>query len=232
MNGMEVTLIDHMGSDLTVVNAARVSFNKESDWESIPEAGPVRDLLKESDEKLINYLAKHNHWTPFAHTSLQFRIKAPIFVARQLGKHQVGLVWNEISRRYVDYEPEFYYPEYWRGRPENKKQGSSEEEIDINPLTGSGRSMVDDYHHAMQRCSWTYQQLLRKGVAPEMARMVLPQSMFTEWYWTGSLVSFARVCSLRIKIDAQEETRDIASLIEIECAKCFPTSWEALIQLP
>ena len=232
MNGMEVTLIDHMGSDLTVVNAARVSFNKESDWESIPEAGPVRDLLKESDEKLINYLAKHNHWTPFAHTSLQFRIKAPIFVARQLGKHQVGLVWNEISRRYVDYEPEFYYPEYWRGRPENKKQGSSEEEIDINPPTGSGRAMVDDYHHAMQRCNWTYQQLLRKGVAPEMARMVLPQSMFTEWYWTGSLVSFARICSLRIKVDAQEETRDIASLIEVECAKCFPTSWEALIQLP
>ena len=232
MNGMEVTLIDHMGSDLTVVNAARVSFNKESDWESIPEAGPVRDLLNESDEKLIKYLAKHNHWTPFAHTSLQFRIKAPIFVARQLGKHQVGLVWNEISRRYVDYEPEFYYPEYWRGRPENKKQGSSEEEIDINPSTGSGRAMVDDYHHAMQKCSWTYQQLLRKGVAPEMARMVLPQSMFTEWYWTGSLVSFARVCSLRIKVDAQEETRDIASLIEIECAKCCPTSWEALIQLP
>ena len=225
MNGMEVTLIDHMGSDLTVVNAARVSFNKESDWESIPEAGPVRDLLKESDEKLINYLAKHNHWTPFAHTSLQFRIKAPIFVARQLGKHQVGLVWNEISRRYVDYEPEFYYPEYWRGRPENKKQGSSEKEIDINPY----HLMVDQYKQAMQTCSWTYQELLRKGVAPEMARMVLPQSMFTEWYWTGSLVSFARVCSLRIKIDAQEETRDIASLIEIECAQCFPISWDALM---
>ena len=137
MNGMEVTLIDHMGSDLTVVNAARVSFNKESDWQSIPEAGPVPNLLNESDEKLINYLAKHNHWTPFAHTSLQFRIKAPIFVARQLGKHQVGLVWNEISRRYVDYEPEFYYPEYWRRRPDKKKQGSSEEEIDINPPTGS-----------------------------------------------------------------------------------------------
>ena len=198
MNGMEVTLIDHMGSDLTVVNAARVSFNKESDWESIPEAGPVRDLLNESVEKLIRYLAKHDHWTPFAHTSLQFRIKAPIFVARQLGKHQVGLVWNEISRRYVDYEPEFYYPEYWRGKPKNKKQGSSEEEIDINPSTGSGPAMVDDYEQAMQTCSWTYQQLLRRGVAPEMARMVLPQSMFTEWYWTGSLVSFARVCSLRI----------------------------------
>jgi thymidylate synthase (FAD) len=144
----------------------------------------------------------------------------------------VGLVWNEISRRYVDYEPEFYYPEYWRGRPDNKKQGSSEEEIDINPSSGSGPAMVDDYEQAIQRCSWTYNELLRKGVAPEMARMVLPQSMFTEWYWTGSLVSFARVCSLRIKVDAQEETRDIASLIEVECANCFPTSWEALTQLP
>jgi thymidylate synthase (FAD) len=226
---MEVTLIDHMGSDLTVVNAARVSFNKESDWESITPAGPVRDVLKESDEKLIAYLAKNNHWTPFAHTSLQFRIKAPVFVARQLGKHQVGLVWNEVSRRYVDYEPEFYYPEYWRGRPKNKKQGSSEEEVDINSSLGTVPPMVDDYHHAMQRCKWTYNQLLRKGVSPEMARMVLPQSMFTEWYWTGSLVAFARVCSLRVKLDVQEETRDVASLIDVECDKCFPVSWNALL---
>jgi thymidylate synthase (FAD) len=229
MNDMKVTLIDHMGSDLTVVNAARVSFNKESDWETIPEAGPVRDLLKETDEKLITYLAKHKHWTPFAHTSLQFRIKAPLFVARQLGKHQVGLVWNEISRRYVDYEPEFYFPEYWRGRPENKKQGSSDKVIDINPATGSGPSLLDDYEQAIKRCRWTYDELLRKGVAPEMARMVLPQSMFTEWYWTGSLVSFARVCSLRSKIDAQKETREVSSMIEIQCAKCFPSSWQALM---
>ena len=229
MNNMEVTLIDHMGSDLTVVNAARVSFNKESNWETIPEAGPVRDLLKETDERLITYLAKHKHWTPFAHTSLQFRIKAPIFVARQLGKHQVGLVWNEISRRYVDYEPEFYYPEYWRGKADDKKQGSSEKKIDINPSHGSGPAMVDDYKQAMQTCSWTYQQLLRKGVAPEMARMVLPQSMFTERYWTGSLVSFARVCSLRSKTDAQRETQEISSMLEIQCAKCFPSSWQALM---
>ena len=229
MNRMEVTLIDHMGSDLTVVNAARVSFNKESDWENITPAGPVRDVLKESDEKLIAYLAKNNHWTPFAHTSLQFRIKAPVFVARQLGKHQVGLVWNEVSRRYVDDEPEFYYPEYWRGKPKNKKQGSSEEEININSSLGTASPMVDDYHHALQRCKWTYKQLLRKGVAPEMARMVLPQSMFTEWYWTGSLVAFARVCSLRVKLDTQEETRDVASLIDVECEKCFPVSWDALL---
>jgi len=228
INSMEVTLIDHMGSDLTVVNAARVSFSKESDWESIPEAGTVPNLLKKSDEKLIAYLAKHNHWTPFGHCSVSFRIKAPIFVARQLGKHQVGLVWNEISRRYVDQEPEFYYPDYWRGKPLNKKQGSSEEEVDINPSTGSGPAMVDDYHHAIQRSKWTYKQLLYRGVAPEMARMVLPQSMFTEWYWTGSLMAFARVCSLRIKEDVQEETRDIASLIDVECEKLFPVSWVQL----
>ena len=229
MNGMEVTLIDHMGSDLSVVNAARVSFNKESDWENITPAGPVSDVLKESDEKLIAYLAKHNHWTPFAHTSLQFRIKAPIFVARQLGKHQVGLVWNEISRRYVDYEPEFYFPEYWRGKPENKKQGSSDKIIDINPATKSGPSLLDNYEQAIKRCMWAYDDLLRKGVAPEMARMVLPQSMFTEWYWTGSLAAFARVCSLRVKLDVQEETRDVASLIDVECDKCFPVSWNALL---
>ena len=229
MNGMEVTLIDHMGSDLTVVNVARVSFNKESEWESITPAGPVRDVLKESDEKLIAYLAKNNHWTPFAHTSLQFRIKAPVFVARQLGKHQVGLVWNEVSRRYVDSQPEFYYPEYWRGRPTDKKQGSSEEEININPSIGTGPSLLSDYEQAIRRCLWTYDELLRKGVAPEMARMVIPQSMFTEWYWTGSLAAFARVCSLRVKLDVQEETRDVASLIDLECDKCFPVSWNALL---
>ena len=229
MNRMEVTLIDHMGSDLTVVNVARVSFNKESDWESITPAGPVRAVLKESAEKLIAYLAKNNHWTPFAHTSLQFRIKAPVFVARQLGKHQVGLVWNEVSRRYVDSQPEFYYPEYWRGRPTDKKQGSSEEEININPSIGTGPSLLSDYEQAIRRCLWTYDELLRKGVAPEMARMVLPQSMFTEWYWTGSLAAFARVCSLRVKLDVQEETRDVASLIDLECDKCFPVSWNALL---
>jgi thymidylate synthase (FAD) len=109
---MKVDLIDHMGSDLTVVNAARVSFNKTS------------SSLTEKDIKLINYLAKHKHWSPFSHCFVQFRIKAPIFVARQLGKHQVGLAWNEVSRRYVDSEPEFYKPVMWRGRAENAKQGS------------------------------------------------------------------------------------------------------------
>ena len=229
---MEVALIDHMGTDLSVVNAARVSFSKESDWESITPAGPVPGVLKQSDEKLIKYLAKHNHWTPFGHCSVSFRIKAPVFVARQLGKHQVGLVWNEVSRRYVDSQPEFYFPKKWRGKPTDKKQGSSEEEVEINPVTGTGPSLVDDYEQAIKRCMWAYDQLLRKEVAPEMARMVLPQSMFTEWYWTGSLMAFSRVCSLRIKEDVQKETRDIAQMIDKECAKLFPVSWEQLMKLP
>jgi thymidylate synthase (FAD) len=228
---MEVALIDHMGTDLSVVNAARVSFSKESDWESITPAGPVPGVLKQSDEKLIKYLAKHNHWTPFGHCSVSFRIKAPVFVARQLGKHQVGLVWNEVSRRYVDSQPEFYFPKKWRGKPTDKKQGSSEEEVEINPVTGTGPSLVDDYEQAIKRCMWAYDQLLRKEVAPEMARMVLPQSMFTEWYWTGSLMAFSRVCSLRIKEDVQKETRDIAQMIDKECAKLFPMSWEQLMKL-
>ena len=137
---MEVKLIDKMGSDLTVVNAARVSFAKESEWEQITPAGAVPGMIKEKDEKLIGFLAKHNHWSPFAHCSLQFRIKAPIFVARQLVKHQVGLSWNEISRRYVDYEPDFYDPDIWRARHEDKKQGSDEESnvewIDRDTRTG------------------------------------------------------------------------------------------------
>tara|TARA_R110002074_G_scaffold38906_1_gene105048 strand:+ start:138 stop:827 length:690 start_codon:yes stop_codon:yes gene_type:complete len=228
---MEVALIDHMGTDLSVANAARVSFSKESDWESITPAGPVPGVLKQSDEKLIKYLAKHNHWTPFGHCSVSFRIKAPVFVARQLGKHQVGLVWNEVSRRYVDSQPEFYFPKKWRGKPTDKKQGSSEEEVEINPVTGTGPSLVDDYEQAIKRCMWAYDQLLRKEVAPEMARMVLPQSMFTEWYWTGSLMAFSRVCSLRIKEDVQKETRDVAQMIDKECAKLFPVSWEQLMKL-
>ena len=232
---MYVKIIDHMGDDLSVVNAARVSFAKESaaqdnkytdvKYDSWLSSIPV---LKESDKKLINYLGKHNHWSPFGHCQLQFRIKAPVFVARQLVKHQVGLTWNEISRRYVDIEPEFYTPEVWRGVAENKKQGSSDEEININPVTGSGPMMVDDYQQALQGCKWTYEQLLRLGVAPEQARMGLPQSMMTEWYWSGTLYAFARVCNLRCKDDAQFETRIIANQIDEHARRLFPVSWNAL----
>tara|TARA_R110002012_G_scaffold65236_2_gene171102 strand:+ start:5008 stop:5664 length:657 start_codon:yes stop_codon:yes gene_type:complete len=214
---MEVKLIDHMGSDLTVVNAARVSFDKVSDWEVIPEAGPLKDYLKVEDEKLIRYLAKHNHWTPFGHCSLQFHIKAPIFVARQLGKHQVGLVWNEVSRRYVDNKPEFFDPLLYRGRAENKKQGSTPDaviEYNMKPL--------------IEYVTQCYENMLNKGICPEQARMVLPQAMYTEWYWSGSLAAFARVCNLRLKPDTQYETRWIAKEISSLAEEHFPASWECL----
>jgi len=201
---MNVNLIDVMGTDLSVVNAARVSFAKES------------NEFSDKDAKLINYLAKHNHWSPFGHASLQFRIKAPIFVARQLVKHQVGLVWNEVSRRYVDDEPEFYIPSEWRLKADDKKQGSSDETIEYN--LGSTLEFVKT----------TYQNMLKANIAPEMARMILPQNLYTEWYWSGSLMAFARVCNLRCKPDTQWETQQIANLIDIESKQHFPTSWRAL----
>jgi thymidylate synthase (FAD) len=201
---VEVTLIDKMGSDLTVVNAARVSFGKN------------KEVFEASDEKLISFLAKHNHWSPFAHCSVQFRIKAPIFVARQLVKHQVGLSWNEISRRYVDYEPEYYMPTNWRLRAEDKKQGSSSETIEYNIA------------NTIKNANTTYNDMLAKGIAPELARMVLPQNMMTEWYWSGTLYAFARVCELRCAEDTQKETREIADSIDEFCNEEFPYSWKHL----
>ena len=223
---MQVNLIDKMGTDLTVVNAARVSFAKESEWESIPEAGPVPGLLHNKDEKLISFLAKHNHWSPFAHCSLQFRIKAPIFVARQLVKHQVGLSWNEISRRYVDYDPEFYDPDIWRARHEDKKQGSDEDSnVEwIDRDTRTGRLHVEVYELAKEN----YKKMLDAGVAPEQSRMILPQSMQTEWYWSGTLYAFARVCNLRCEKDTQLESRIIADMIDELVEESFPVSWKYL----
>lgn len=214
-----------MGTDLSVVNAARVSFDKESSFSEFysckadEEDKIVSYKLKETDVKLINYLAKHNHWSPFAHTSIQLRVKAPIFVARQLVKHQVGGVWNEVSRRYVDSEPEFYFPEVWRGKPENAKQGSSGEVnlVDVNT------------HAPVLDCLNYYSYLLKRGVAPEQARMILPQNTMTEWVWTGSLQFFARVCQLRLDAHAQQETQEVAQHIDKICAGLFPASWAALM---
>ena len=207
-----------MGNDLSVVNAARVSFAKESELEWNGEGYPPEEgmVLKDKDVKLINYLAKHNHWSPFGHASMQFHIKAPVFVARQLVKHQVGLVWNEVSRRYVDDEPEFYTPTEWRKSAENKKQGSSDETVEY--------SVLPAYTFAKQ----CYENMLRMDIAPEMARMVLPQSMMTEWYWSGTLYAFARVCNLRCKPDAQKETRDVGWGIDKHARELFPASWKAL----
>ena len=208
-------MIDSMGSDLSVVNAARVSFHKESRWEkNIPAR--ERYELSDKDEKLIKYLAEHNHWSPFGHCSMQFHIKAPIFVARQLVKHQVGIVWNEVSRRYVDDEPEFYIPKEWRLKADDKKQGSSDKTIEYN-IEGS-----------IMFVKQTYDNLLKAGGAPEMARMILPQNLYTEWYWSGTLMAFARVCNLRCAKDTQWETQQIANLIHYEAKQLFPTSWKYL----
>ena len=216
---MKVDVIDKMGNDLSVVNAARVSFSKTSEYDTVkPIAGPYSQIkrLKQKDEKLIKYLAEHEHWSPFAHASISFRIKAPIFVARQLVKHQVGLAWNEVSRRYVDDKPEFYIPFMWRKKAEDKKQGSSDEEVEY------------DIMHLVNVCKETYNDMLEEDIAPEMARMVLPQNMMTEWIWSGSVYAFARVCNLRNKPDAQSETRMVTHQIHKCCQEHFPISWKYL----
>lgn len=222
-----VSLIDYMGDDISVVNAARVSFNKRSEYEDYIE----NPTLPEKDVKLIKYLAKHNHWTPFAHTCLSFRIKAPIFVARQLGKHQVGGVWNEVSRRYVDSEPEFYFPSEWRGRAENVKQGSSTDCVDITIDYGTGPfgGIRDPFFSAMEESLESYTILLEKGVCPEQARMLLPQNTMTEWVWTGSLPFFTRVIALRTDPHTQQETQEVAKRIKEEIPRCFEHSLNALI---
>jgi thymidylate synthase (FAD) len=221
---MKVTLIDSMGSDLSVVNAARVSFHKESDWDPAHITQENQFQLQEKDAKLINYLAKHGHWTPFAHAFLSFRIKAPIFVARQLVKHQVGLAWNEVSRRYVDEEPEFWVPHSWRGKPENAKQGSTGV-VDLNLQQDASNGLVDSMRLALA----VYEYMIEDGIAPEQARMVLPQNMMTEWIWSGSLAAFARVCKQRLDPHAQEETRNVAQQINDAVPDSFKHSWQALV---
>lgn len=206
---MHAELIDSMGDDLTVVNAARVSFAKQV------------EEFSERDTRLIKYLAKHNHWTPFSHVTATFRVSAPIFVARQLFKHKVGLTENEISRRYVDDLPVIYAPEEWRTAPENAKQGSG----GVHPETHAISQAYTDY--ALEAIRY-YKLLIEEGVAPEQARMVLPQSMMTEWFWTGSLAAFARVCKQRISKDAQAETGIIAKDISSQLSGVAPVSWEVL----
>jgi len=209
--------VDHMGTDLSVANAARVSFGKRSEMDTSDVWGPPK--LKDRDAKLIRYLAEHKHISPFGHCFASFHVKAPVFVARQLVKHKF-LRWNEVSRRYVDKEPEFYVPKSWRGRSEDKKQGSSGEWYDED-----ADRIISDLHH---RALKDYQRLLLENVCPEQARMVLPQSMVTEWYWSGSLDAFADMCNLRCKPDTQYETQVVAGHIDTEMAKLFPVSWMAL----
>jgi len=215
---IQVTYKGHMGNDLTVVNAARVSFGKESEWDyEESDAYSFKQHMKLKDKKLIKYLAKHKHISPFGHCFASFHIKAPVFVARQLVKHSF-LRWNEVSRRYVDSEPEFYVPDVWRGRSKDKKQGSSGK---ITVSSDLARNMAES-------AKKDYEYLLDLGICPEQARMVLPQSMMTEWYWSGSLDAFARMCALRCKPDTQAETAEVAWEIDRNMIDLFPVSWRAL----
>ncbi|MGA0866512.1 MAG: FAD-dependent thymidylate synthase [Candidatus Nanopelagicaceae bacterium] len=218
VQGGFVQLVDQMGSDLTVCNAARVSFAKETDWEIDQEAAdrlaasgssaPVSELVKlsEKDQKLLKYLAEHGHWTPFAHPQMTFRIKAPISIRTQFFKHKQGFVENEISRRYVSFEPEFYYPK-WRGKPTNGAKQGSEDFLSVAPNTQGL------YDQSIRSAMYAYNTLLDEGVAPEQARFVLPQGMFTEWFWTGSLAAYMRFYNQRSEDHAQWEIRQYAKAI-------------------
>lgn len=225
---MEVKYISHMGNDLSVVNAARVSFNKKSEWDhrlgkDKPVGASYPLVLSEQDERLVKYLAKHGHWTPFGHTSITLHMKMPMFVQRQIDKHQVGFVVNEVSRRYVDDEPEFYLPK-WRERPEGSvKQGSGAEIEDHEYLD-------DCWDRVIESSRDMYESLLASGVAPEQARAVLPMCMYTESWKTGSLAAWARLYSLRIDAHAQKETQEVAEQVGKIIELLFPVSWKALTE--
>jgi len=241
---LKAEYIDHMGDDLRVVNAARVSFNKESKWDTLCPCGATEpcysiycrmdDVLSTKDRKLISYLADHDHWTPFAHCSVTIRETIPIFLARQRFKHTVGFVYNEVSRRYVDDEPEFYTPTVWRKRAENAKQGSSNESVDLSSVIvdyeqGWYKDLYDLYECVKSDQVELYNQMLKAGIAPEQARMVLPQSMYTSYYVTGSLVAWARMYQQRTKDNAQKEWNELTPQIDDIIRPIFPHAWSALV---
>jgi thymidylate synthase (FAD) len=211
MAEMEVRYVSHMGDDRLVVNSARVSMGKE-----------VKEFRPLQDGRLLRYLAKHKHELPFAHPHVSFHFKAPIFVARQLAKHQVGFVWSEISRRYVKGSPELWWPQVWRKGSEDIKQGSLEEEFVARP--GQMTRVAD----IVEALVWEYERLLADGCCAEQARMILPQNMMTEWVWTGSLLGWARVWGLRMGAGAQKETKDVVGLIDEKMCELFPVSWVVL----
>lgn len=221
MKGIEVALVDVMGNDSSVSNSARVSFNK---W---------KEEFDTQDAKLIKYLADHKHMTPFRHTQVQLRCKAPIFLVRQLGKHQIGLSWNEVSRRYVKTEPEFFIPAQWRAAPEGSiKQGSGgfvSDTVEFDTTSGFTSDVEGAYDYVVETCLDMYNQFISRGVAPEMARMVLPQSMLTEWIWSGNILAFAHVYKERIASGAQLEAQDFAKKLDEVVRPLFPVAWAALV---
>ena len=180
--------------------------------------------METKDEKLISYLAKHNHNSPFFHPQARFRLKMPIFVAREWFLHTVGFSRNEVSRRYVDDEPECWVPTELRARDTNKKQGSKDELIPTNP------EVVKEIQNFTDGAVSFYNFLLKEGVAPEIARAVLPQSMYTEFIETASLAAYARLCGLRLDPHAQKEIREFAGAVAEQMEKAFPVSWKALTQ--
>lgn len=207
---MKADFVARMGDDTTVVNAARVSFAKEV------------SSMGEKDEKLIGFLAKHGHFTPFTHCVITLRETVPIFVARQRFKHTVGFTYNEVSRRYVASEPEFFVPEKWRAKAANVKQGSSDEAVRLND------NVSNEYQKALAAAMRAYTYMLSCGVAPELARICLPQSMYTSYYVTGSLMAFARAYNLRAKDDAQKEIQQLAGEWDKIISDLYPVSWQAL----
>ena len=205
-----IELLETFGNDLTIVNAARVSFNKES------------TEMTNRDEKLIKYLAEHNHNSPFFHPQLRFRIKMPIFVAREWFRHTIGFARNEVSRRYVDTPPELWFPTEFRERDPNLKQGSKETSVE-NP------EVKEIYDQAMRDSLKAYDTLLAQNVAPEIARAVLPLSLYTEFIETGSLAAYARLCKLRLDPHAQKEIQEYAQQISELIEKAFPIAWKCLV---
>lgn len=223
MSEIEIDYVDHMGSDLTVVNAARVSFNKHT------------TTLEKKDEKLIAFLAMHDHWTPFGHCIVTIRETVPIFVARQRFKHTVGFCYNEVSRRYVSGDPDFFTPEDWRASAENVKQGSSDSET-ITWFYGTGSSdfdeTIDTHVEDVKRDALNlYKSLLDLGVCAEQARMVLPQSLMTSYYVTGSLSAWSRAYKLRIAKTAQKEIQNVAARWAEIIEPLFPISWKNLTKI-
>lgn len=234
---MKAEYLDHMGDDLAVVNAARVSFDKESEWEfecdcvtdqSCIDAGgcdcgcpETARQISDNDASLIKYLAKHNHWTPFAHTSIKLRMSAPVPIRTQCFKHKAGFVENEESRRYIKSTPEIYFPDEWRMAADNVKQGSG----GVHPRANQWDCL---YSEAAQYCVNIYEDMIQDGICPEQARLILPQGAIVNWIWTGNLSSFARFVNQRTDPHAQKEVRDLANMASDIIAHLFPVSWVAL----
>lgn len=230
---MKTEYVCHSGSDLLVVDAARASFGKQSewDWQLFPEFPGSEDMeeravLKEKDVKLIKFLAREKHLLPFRHPTVTLRCRAPLFVARQLGKHQAGMSWSEESRRYITTEPEFYWPDKWRKKAENVKQGSSDEAVQV---TAEGMDYSENIpEDAVAHCLEAYLRMLDLEVAPELARMILPQNMMITWVWTGSLLSWVHMIKERTAPTTQRETQEFARMVEAIMKNLFPVSMEAL----